>query len=611
MFNKFIQSELVIDLKQVVVFMKKTRVSFKFFSLSLAFSLGLTLFNLYTVSLLFPLVQGIISGDFSHVKKLMLVGSIVSAWPDVFKSSVSLFILLTVWIYVNIFLKNILRYIASVSSGYQARGAMANMRNLLFDKCLAFGKSFYDKNKISDIHRIIAQSPRVINEQFKSLQDFIIDNFLIVMYFGAMLYISWKLTFIACISFPIINILTKKIIQAIKESIKKKEEAEISLGNRIYNILSCMPLVKGFAREDYERRAYQAASLKETDEAYKINKIYSWLAPIEDIGATTSMLMLAFGMAFIIYFDRTLDATSAFVFFYLAQNLMNKRTAYNNFKFSIVRLGRMADDINSLLEKNNDYVISGGDVLFENFEKEIKIKNLSFSYNGSEKNIFENLSLAILKGKTTAIVGPTGSGKSTLANLLLRFYDCPPDSICIDDMDIRKFSLSSLHNKISFINQDSLLFNDTVSKNIAYGLPGDDSSDKKVLAIGEKTTVSDFVERLPLKYETVVEENGANFSGGEKQRIAIARALVRDYEILIMDEATNALDANTEEKVMKAIKEASTGKTLIVIAHRLSTIKDADNIIFLDQGRIKESGTLEELLVKKGAFYNDWIKQKL
>lgn len=610
MFNKFLQSELMIDLRQVLVFMKKTKISLKFFSLSLIFSLGLTLFNLYTVSLLFPLVQGIISGDFSHVKELMLVGSIVLAHPDLFNSSVSLFILLTVWIYVNIFFKNILRYLASVSSSYQAKGATANMRNLLFDKCLAFGKSFYDKNKISDIHRIIAKSPKVINEQFKGLQDFIIDNFLIVMYFGAMLYISWKLTLIACISFPIINILTKKIIQAIKESIKKKEEAEIYLGNRIYNVLSCMPLVKGFAREDYERHMYQAASLKETDEAYKINKIYSWLAPIEDIGATTSMLMLAFGMAFIIYFDKTLNATSAFVFFYLAQNLMNKRTSYNNFKFNIVRLGRMADDINDLLDKNNDCIISGGDILLKNFDQEIKIKNLSFSYCGSEKNIFENLSLTIIKGKTTAIVGPTGSGKSTLANLLLRFYDCPPDSIFIDDIDIRKFSLSSLHNKISFINQDNLLFNDTVSKNIVYGLP-DNTPIEKFSDILEKTTVNDFIEKLPLKYETIVEEFGANFSGGEKQRIAITRALVRDYEILIMDEATNALDANTEEKIMKAIKEVSREKTLIIIAHRLSTVKDADNIIFLDQGKIKESGTLEELLAQKGAFYNDWIKQKL
>lgn len=611
MFSKFVQSGLMTDLKQIIVFMKKTKVSFKFFSLSLFFSLGLTIFNLYMVSLLFPLVQGIIGGNFGHVRELAVVGSIVSARPDIFNSSVSLFVLLTVWIYINIFLKNILRYLASVTSGYQARGAMANLRNLLFDKCLALGKSFYDRNKISDIHRVIIKSTEIIDEQFKNLQNFIIDSFLIFMYFGTMIYISWKLTLIACLSFPVVSFLTKKIIQAIKESIEKKEAAGVYLSNRVHNVLSCLPLVKGFAKEDYERSKYQAASCKETDEAYKINKISSWLAPIEDISATTGMLILAFGMAFVIYFDKTLSATGAFVLFYLAQNLVTKRNNFNSFKFNIAKLSRTANDILDLLDKNNNYIISGGNTLLENFNKEIKIKNLTFSYEGSKKNIFNNLSLTIPKGKMTAIVGPTGSGKSTLANILLRFYDCSPNSVFIDDVDIREFDLSSLHNKISFINQDSLLFNDTVMKNITYGLPEEALNEQLIFDICAKTTVHSFIEKLPLKYETIIEEFGANFSGGEKQRLAITRALVRNYEILIMDEATNALDANTEEKIMKAIRELSDGKTLIVIAHRLSTIKDADNIVFLDQGEIKGSGTLAQLLEQRGEFYNNWIKQKI
>ena len=611
MFNKLFQSELMTDLKQIIVFMKKTKVSFKFFSLSLFFSLGLTIFNLYMVSLLFPLVQGIISGNFNHVKDLVLIGSLISARPDIFNSSVSLFILLTVWIYVNIFLKNILRYLASVTSGYQARGAMTNLRNLLFDKCLAFGKSFYDKNKISDIHRVIVKSTEIIDEQFKNLQNFIIDSLLIFMYFGAMIYISWKLTLIACISFPVVSFLTKKIIRAIKDSIEKKEEAGIYLSNRVHNVLSCLPLVKGFAKEDYERRKYQIASQRETDGAYKINKISSWLVPVEDISATTGMLVLAFGMAFVIYFDKTLTATSAFVFFYLAQNLVTKRNNFNTFKFNIAKLSRTASDTLDLLDKNNKYIISGGDVLLENFKTKIEIKNLTFSYEEATKNIFNNLSLVIPKGKMTAIVGPTGSGKSTLSNILLRFYDCPPNSVFIDGVDIRNFSLNSLHNKISFINQESLLFNDTVLKNITYGLSEENINQQSVFDICQTTTVDSFIKKLPLKYETVVEERGANFSGGEKQRIAITRALVRDYEILIMDEATNALDASTEEKIMKTIRELSNEKTLIVIAHRLSTIKEADNIIFLDQGEIKETGTLDQLLAQKGDFYNNWLKQKI
>lgn len=610
MFNKFLQSELAIDLRRVVVFMKKTGVRFKFFSFSVFFSLGLTLFNLYTVALLFPLVQGIINSDFSHVKDLKLVGLVVNAYPEFFNSSLQLFVLLIVWIYVNIILKNILRYISSMSAEYQAKSATENMRNSLFDRCLSFGKSFYDKNKVPNIHRVITESAEVIERQFNSLQNFIIDGFLFIMYMGAMFLISWKLTIISCITFPVVNFLTKKLILKIRESARKTEEARIDLNNKVYSVLNCIPLVKGFSKEGYEFSLFKKVSDREIEEAYRVKKTYNFLAPIEDIGSTTSILMLAFGMALVIYLDKSLDPAKAFVLFYLAQNLMNKRNTFNNFKYEIVRSGKMVDDINDLLEKNKEHIISDGDKIFENIKEGIKIKNLDFFYDGSGQKIIKNLSLSIPQGKTTAIVGPTGSGKSTIANLLLRFYDCPPGSIFIDGVDIRSFSLSSFHSRVSFINQDSLLFNDTVRQNITYGL-SKEISDEELIKISKKMAVHDFVNEMPQKYDTIIEEHGANLSGGEKQRIAIARALIKDHELLIMDEATSALDAGTEGKIVEAINEVSEGKTLVVISHRLSTIKNADNIIFIKNGEVKESGTLAEVLALKGLFYNDWVKQKI
>lgn len=610
MFKKILENDLIKDLKQVISFMKRTGVRLKFFSLSLFFSLGLTLFNLYTVALLFPLVQGIIKGDFSNVKDLKLVGSIVNLYPHFFNSSIRLFALLIVWIYLNIIFKNILQYATSVSVGYQAKNATANMRNLLFDRCLSFGKSFYDKNKISFIHGIVTKSSNIIEDQFKSLQNFIVDNFLIIMYLGAMLLISWKLTLISAISFPIVNILTKKIISKIRDSVKTTEQATFVLNDQIFNVLNCIPIVKGFAKENYERSMYQDASNKEVEGSYKTGKIWSLLAPIEDISTTTSILLLAFGMVLVIYFDKNLDPTNAFIFFYLAQNLMNRLNSLNNFKYNIVRAGRTVGDINNLLGENNEHIISHGDKVFEKLERGIEIKNLNFSYDISGQEVLKNLSLTIPKGKITAIVGPTGSGKSTIASLLLRFYNCPPNSIFIDGVDIRDFSLKSLNNKISFVTQESLLFNNTIRHNITYGLH-EEISDDKIMDISKKTVVHDFVNRMPEKYDTMIEEHGSNLSGGEKQRIAITRALIKDHDILIMDEATSALDANTESKIVNTISEVSKGKTLIIISHRLSTIKNADNVIFIDKGQVKESGTLDEVLALKGSFYKDWIAQKI
>lgn len=611
MFKKILDSDIIRDLKQIILFMKKTGVRLKFFSLSLFFSLALTIFNLYTVALLFPLVQGIINSNFDHVKTLKLVGSVVNLYPNFFNTSLRLFILLVVWIYLNIIFKNVLQYFSSVSIGYQSKNATVNMRLLLFDKCLNFGKSFYDKNKVSYIHEVVTKSSGTIENQFRSLQNLIIESFLIIMYSGAMFLISWKLLIVCGLSFPVVNFFTKKIINKIRNLTKNTEEATRNLNDKIYNILNCVPLVTGFSKENYERQSYQEASKKEIEESYKVKKISSLLAPIEDIGVTTSILLLAFGMAMVIYFDKSLSPANAFIFFYLAQNFINKLNSLNNFKLNIVYNNKTVNDINQLLEESDSYIIPNGTKNFSEFKNEIKINNLTFSYGGEDgMDIIKNLNLTIPKGKITAIVGPTGSGKSTIASLLLRFYDCPDNSIFIDGEDIKNFDLKSLRKKISFVNQDSLLFNDTIRQNISYSLH-EEVDDNIIIDISKKTVVHDFVDKLPEKYETIIGERGSNLSGGEKQRISIARALIKDYDILIMDEATSALDANTEKKIVHTISEVSKDKTLIIISHRLSTIKDADHIIFIKDGEVKESGTLDEILNLEGLFYNDWNTQKI
>lgn len=242
MFKKILQSSLLKDFHQILFFMKKSGARFGFFSLSIVFSIGLTLFNLYTVSLLFPLVQGIIKSDFNHVKDVQVIKEIISLYPSLFDTSIRLFILLVVWIYLSIIFKNVLRYVANVSNDKQTKIATQNIRSLLFNRCLSFGKSFYDQNKTADIHRIITRSAGTIEGQFKNLQNFIIDGLLISMYLGAMLIISWKLTIISVIAFPFVNLITKKIILKIRAAVRRNEELSINLNNWIFNILSCLPI---------------------------------------------------------------------------------------------------------------------------------------------------------------------------------------------------------------------------------------------------------------------------------------------------------------------------------------------------------------------------------
>jgi subfamily B ATP-binding cassette protein MsbA len=603
------KNELFSGLRQMAVFLNKTGISWKFFALSLSFSLGLTLFNLYTVALLFPLAQGIINGNFYNVRDLPLIGAVANAWPGRFASSLSLFALLVFWIYANIILKNALLYLSRVSNGRQARTATINMRQLLFTRCLSFSKSFYDRRQISDIHRIITRSSAVISEQFHSLQGFIVSSCLIIMYFGAMLHLSWKLCLVAAISFPLLNSLTKKIIARIRSYTKKSDELEISLANRLFDVLAGMPIVKAFTQERREEQKYQEANRQGAEEEYHAKKIFSLLEPLEDISVTTSILFLAFGMMFVIYVDKSLAAASAFVFFYLAQNLIGKLNSLNGFKVNIIRSTRMVNDINDLLENNNEHLIPDGRREFLGLKEGIRIEGLDFSYGDDPKKALSGLSLEIPAGKMTAIVGPTGSGKSTLASLLLRFYDCPAKKIMVDGVDLRDLQITGWRKRLAFIGQDGRLFNASVKENVAYG-QNDDCSEAEIIAACQKAAADNFINLLPAGYDTVIGENGTSLSGGERQRLAIARALIRPADILIMDEATSALDPITEKKVMEAIRQEMSGKTLLVISHRLAAIKAADKIFFIEAGRVAESGSFNELLEKRGRFYEAWKTQE-
>jgi len=603
------KNELFSGLRQMAVFLNKTGISWKFFALSLSFSLGLTLFNLYTVALLFPLAQGIINGNFYNVRDLPLIGAVANAWPERFTTSLSLFALLIFWIYANIILKNTLLYLSKVSNGRQARTATINMRQLLFERCLSFSKSFYDRRQISDIHRIITRSSVVIGEQFHSLQGFIVSSCLILMYFGAMLHLSWKLCLVAAISFPLLNSLTKKAIARIRSYTKKSDELEISLANRLFDVLAGMPIVKAFTQERREKKYYQEANRQGAEEEYRAKKIFSLLEPLEDISVTTSILFLAFGMMFVIYIDKSLAAASAFVFFYLAQNLIGKLNSLNGFKVNIIRSARMVYDINDLLEKNNEHLIPDGQKEYPGLREGIMIKGLDFSYSGASKKALSGLNIEIPAGKMTAIVGPTGSGKSTLANLLLRFYDCPAGKIMVDGTDLRDFRKTSWLKRLAFIGQDGRLFNASVKENVAYGQI-DSCPEASIVNACQKAAADNFIKLLPEGYDTIIGENGTSLSGGERQRLAIARALIRPADMLIMDEATSALDPITEKKVIESIRQEMRGKTLLVISHRLASVKAADKIFFLESGQIVESGNFNELLQKHGRFYEAWKTQE-
>jgi subfamily B ATP-binding cassette protein MsbA len=321
-----------------------------------------------------------------------------------------------------------------------------------------------------------------------------------------------------------------------------------------------------------------------------------------------AVLLLISFMTFVIQKEKTGEIGTFLVYFYILKRSQTAFNALNNVRTSLAYANGPISAISEILDDKDKFFVEDGGKEFSELKEGIDFRHLSFSYIKG-KEVLRDVTLKIDKGKFLALVGPSGGGKTTLINLILRFYDCPPNSILIDGNDIRSFTLKSLRSRIAVVSQDAWLFNDTIRNNIVYGLKKDIPAEQ-VARAAKNARLLDFINSLPEGFDTYIGDRGVKLSGGEKQRLSIARALLKGADILILDEATSSLDTKTERLIQESINEMIEHKTVIAIAHRLSTIQHADRIIVIDNGRTLEEGTLNELLAGKGLFYEYWKDQK-
>ncbi len=496
-------------------------------------------------------------------------------------------------------LSNLFRYAASMTVEHLRVNTLQRMRDEMFSRVINMNVGFFSEQRKGDIMSKITQDVMVVQYCItNTLQVAFRDPFLIVGYLVLMIGISWQLSLFAIIFLPIVGFIIGNIVKRLRHPAKRGQERMGDMVSVLDESLSGIKIVKG----------YNAASFI-TDKFKDINAHFSRLfismarrqqlaSPMSEfLGITAVGVILVFGGNLVL--GGKLDG-AGFIAFIAAFSQITRPLRSFIDQFANINQGVAAGErIFSLIDAESEVQDKEGARDFEGLNDSIELRNVHFSYDGS-REVINDVSIKIRKGETIALVGPSGGGKSTISELIPRFYDVTAGDILFDGVPIKEFRQESLRQRMSIVSQETVLFNDSIEGNILMGRPS--ATHDEVVEACKVANADSFIIESPEGYETNIGDRGTKLSGGQRQRLSIARAVLKNPEILILDEATSALDTESEKLVQDALTKLLEGRTSVVIAHRLSTIYNADRIYVIDQGRVAEQGTHQELIAKGGIY---------
>ena len=486
------------------------------------------------------------------------------------------------------------------SVGHLVQSLIVKLRQKLFDHLVNLSLTFFSRSKTGDLISRFTNDLHVFQNMLQvgvtgPFRD--IPQFFLLL--GIMFFRSWQLAFVTMIIIPIAIFFIQIFGQRNKIAVSKRQISFGGLSSLLVETITGVRVVKAFGMEKYESKRFKDAN----DDLYKNHMrsimIDSYSYPIiEIIGASAGATIVAYGGYLIINGQITPgDFTSFVISFFMLNEPVKKLNGFNlKLQEGFAAVRRIFD----ILDVKDDIVILPNATKLTNFDREISLNIHAFHYPDQDEPAVKDFQLTVQKGEAVALVGSSGAGKTTIANLIPRFYDITRGEISIDGYDLRDLDLVSLRKMIAIVTQDTILFNDTIASNITYGQP--DCSNERMYAAAQAANAHKFIAEQPQGYETVIGEKGVRISGGQRQRLSIARALVKDAPILILDEATSALDSESEIEVQQAIEHLMENRTTIVIAHRLSTIRNTDRICVMEKGQIVEQGTHDELLLREGRY---------
>lgn len=603
------------NLKVFLRVLRYVRPYWRQLSLSIFFTILFSLFSGVSIYLAIPLLETLFSQD--YISALSKFGSSKGFLGDlkqaffsflfryVFVGSHSEILLkICLLIIVAFFLKNVSAYLQAYFMAYVEQGLIKDIRNELYRHLHMLPLEYFSSERTGNLISRVTNDVTVINTGISAtFLNLIREPLLIAVFLGIALSLSWQLTLISLLVLPFaLYFISRLGIQIHKESMVLQEKmADIT--SVLQETIIGAKVVKAFGMEEFENRKFQKETLKYFKTLLKITRIKNLASPI------TEFLSVIAGVAIIWYGGMqvlelgTMRASEFLTFLIAIFQIMppvKELTGVNN---RIQESTAAAKRVFEILDLEPSIKEAENAIELKEFKEEIVFEDVWFAYNSNGTNgdfVLKNINLIVKKGEILAIVGPSGAGKTTFVDLIPRFYDPVRGRILIDGIDLRTLKIKSLREKIGIVAQETILFNDTVRNNIAYGLH--DCPMEKIIEAAIMANAHDFIMQLPKGYDTVIGERGIKLSGGERQRLSIARALLKNPPILILDEATSNLDAESEILIQEAIERLMKNRTVFVIAHRLSTIRNADRIIVIDNGKIVQEGKHEELVKREGLY---------
>lgn len=598
-----------------------TRPYWRHISLTFVFTILFAILNGLSVYLTIPLLDTLFQESAAkqtvqEVSHLNQTSGILPAWITGIKDGISntfnhyilsgektdILFKICIVIFISFLFKNIFSYAQSYFMAYVEYASMKDLRDDTYQHLHKLPLSYFKKERVGNLISRFTNDIGIVQASISAtFSNLIKEPLTIIVFLAIAIGISWKLSLFALIIVPISSLLIAWFGSRLK---KLTTLLQIKLGDItsvLQETISGVKIVKAFGMENYENKRFMDETKNYFNMVLKTVRIRNLSSPVTELLSIIIGAVIIYYGGLLVLQEKSLNASQFLGFLFAIFQMMPPIKELGSVNNRIQEASAAADRIFEIIDTEPLIKTKEGSIDLPRFDNEVKFENVSFHYEDADELVLDQLNFSVKKGDILALVGPSGGGKSTLVDLIPRFYDPTSGKIIIDGQDIKNVTVESLRAKMGIVTQETFLFNTTIFNNIAYGLQNFPKD--KLIEAAKMANAHDFITEMPLGYDTIIGERGIMISGGQRQRLTIARALLKNPEIMIFDEATSALDNESEILVQEAIERLMKNRTTFVIAHRLSTIRNATNILVIDRGKIIQRGSHEELLMQEKGLY--------